>query len=124
MSRNPSSPTIWTRFTTAVRSMRGMWSGPITSSSPEVARLWGAPSVAADVRVDLETSLNVSTFFACGRLLATNIALHHYTRLPRGGKQRNDTSRLSQFLREPNPEQSRYKFVEQLVLHAAFGNAY
>jgi HK97 family phage portal protein len=98
------------------------------SSSPETTRLFAAPAVAADVRVDLETSLNVSPHYACARLLSTNIASltpHHYRRLKNGGRERNDTSAIARLLREPNPEQTRYKVIEQLVLHAACcGNAY
>lgn len=106
---------------------RGVWSGPLMSSSPELARLWSGPPVAADVRVDLETALQQSTFYACARLLATNIGSlqpNHYERLPGGGKQRIDTSSLARLLREPNAEQSRYKFIEQLVFHAACAGNY
>jgi HK97 family phage portal protein len=91
-----------------------VWSGPLTSSSPELARLWAAPTVSAGVNVSEDSALGVSAFFAAVSTISWDVAslpLFLYKRLPTGGKARFDTHPLYRVLHDaPNPEQTSFQF--------------
>lgn len=108
---------------------RGIWSGPLTSSSPELARLWAGLTNSAGVLVNDITALGVSTFFAATSTISDDVAtipLLMYQRLPGGGKQRYQDHPLYPLLHdEPNPEQSTSQFRAALMMNVlCTGNAF
>ena len=117
----------WRRVWEAVRSS---WSGPLTSSSPEIARYFtdGSPS-RAGVAVTGDTALTYPAFWAAVSLIAADIAslpLILYRRLPNGGKERFSEHQLYRILHdEPNPEMTSMVYRETQQAHVlAWGNGY
>jgi HK97 family phage portal protein len=108
---------------------RGVWSGPLTSSSPELARLWASPATSTGVSVSESSALTYSTVWACVNNISTDVAslpLILYKNLPNGGKQRLTTHKLYRLLHdEPNPEMSSMTFRGMVQAHAlTWGNGY
>lgn len=108
---------------------RGVWSGPLTSSSPELARLWSSPASSTGIGVGESEALSYSPFWACVRNISEDLAslpLFFYKRLPDGGKQLLTTHKLYRLLHdEPNPEMSSMDFRETLQGHVlTWGNGY
>jgi len=108
---------------------RGIWSGPITSSSPELARLWAAPSTSTGVHVSEQTALAYAPLFACVRNISEDVAsapLILYKRDADGDKTRYTDSKLYRLLHdEPNPEMSSMVFRQTVTAHAlTWGNGY
>lgn len=109
--------------------LRSSWSGPLTSSSPELARLWASPPVASGVSVNETTALNYSAFWAAVSLISSDVAslpLILYKRTQNGGKERYTDPKLYRILHdEPNPEMTSFVFRETLQGHVlTWGNAY
>ena len=108
---------------------RGVWSGPLTSSSPELARLWAAPPVSAGVSVTEDSALRVSAFFAAVSTISWDVAslpLKLYKRLPTGGKTEFDTHPLYRMLHaSPNLEQTSFQLRAALMINVlCTGNAF
>jgi HK97 family phage portal protein len=108
---------------------RGMWSGPFTSSSPELARLWGAPSTSTGVGVNEETALNYAPVWACVKRVSDDVASYSlilYKRLKEGGKERMIDAHLYELLHDaPNREMSAMSFRRTLQAHVMlWGNGY
>ncbi len=108
---------------------RGVWSGPLTSSSPELARLWGAPPTSTGVSVSEMTALTYSVVWACVNNISTDIGslpLILYKNLPNGGKEKLTDHKLYRILHdEPNAEMSSMTFRGTLQAHAlTWGNGY
>ncbi len=121
----PAKPR-WRRMVDAVRSS---WSGPLTSSSPELARYFTDAPSAAGVPVTGDSALTYPAFWAAVSLIAADIAslpLFLYRRLPNGGKERFTDHNLYRLLHdEPNLEMSSLIFRETLQAHLlVWGNAY
>lgn len=113
----------------AAAAVRSVWSGPITSNSPELARLWADPPAAAGIAVNERSALNYSAVFDAVWTISVQMAsfpLIHYKRLPNGGKERFTGSQLYELLDDaPNPEMTAPVFRETLQAHAlTWGNAY
>jgi HK97 family phage portal protein len=109
--------------------LRSVWSGPITSSSPELARLWATPPTSTGLAVNEYTALNYSAFFGAVALISSQVAappLILYKRLTAGGKDRLPKHSLYWLLHdEPNPEMSSFVFRESMTAHAiTWGNGY
>lgn len=108
---------------------RGVWSGPLTSSSPELARLWAAPTSSTGMGVSEDTALAYSAVWACVSLIASDVAslpLILYQRLKPTGKRRYQDSSLYEILHDsPNSEMSAMTFRETMQAHLlTWGNAY
>jgi HK97 family phage portal protein len=108
---------------------RGVWSGPLMSSSPELARLWAAPSTSTGVSVSEMSALTYSVVWACVNNISTDVAslpLILYKTLDNGGKERLKTHKLYRILHdEPNPEMSSMTFRGTVQAHAlTWGNGY
>lgn len=110
-------------------SKRGIWSGPLTSSSPELARLWGAPQSSTGVAVNEETALNYGPVWACVARISTDVAsvpLNLYKRLKPEGRELYWDSPLYELLHdEPNSEMGSLTLRETLQAHVLlWGNGY
>jgi HK97 family phage portal protein len=108
---------------------RGVWSGPLTSSSPELARLWSGPRSSTGISVSETTALTYSAFWACVNNISTDVAklpLMFYKRLEDGGKQLLRDHKLYRILHdEPNSEMDSMQFRETLQGYAlTWGNGY
>lgn len=89
----------------------------------------GGGASHAGVTVNETTALNVTTVYACVRILAETVAslpLPVYRRLPGGGKERAQDHYLYSLLHDqPNPEMTSLELREALMGHMAlWGNAY
>lgn len=89
----------------------------------------GGGASAAGVTVNETTALNVTTVYACVRILAETVAslpLHVYRRLPSGGKERATDHYLYSLLHDqPNPEMTSLELREAQMGHLAlWGNAF
>lgn len=116
-------------FAALAEMVRGMWTGPLTSSSPELARLWGAPATSTGIGVNETTALTYSAFWACVNAISTDVAsypLIHYKRLKGSGKERYTDSKLYRIVHdEPNPEMTSFTFRQTLTAHAlTWGGGY
>jgi len=108
---------------------RGVWSGPLMSSSPELARLWGAPRSSSGVSVSEHTALNYGPVWACVKRVSDDVSstsFLHYKRLKDGGKERLADSTLYEILHdEANPRLSAMGFRRALTAHMlTWGNGY
>lgn len=108
---------------------RGIWSGPLTSSSPELARLWSAPAISTGMHVNETTAFTYSVLWACVNNISTDIAsfpLMFYKREPNGGKTVLKDHKLYQLLHDaPNPEMTSMTFRGVLTSHAlSYGTGY
>jgi HK97 family phage portal protein len=116
---------MWDRF---LNTLRSSWSGPLHSNSPELARLFAAPSASAGVAVNEHTALNCSAVWSAVSIIAGDVAslpLILYKREGEG-KKRFTGHPLYRILHdEPNPEMSAIVFRETLQAHLlTWGNAY
>ncbi len=115
----PAPRRLFDRFRDAVR---GWWSGPITSNSPELARLFSAPPTRAGVPVNETTALRYSAVWAAVKLISEDVAalpLVLLRRLSDGGKQRADNEPLYDVLHARwNPETSSYHARQALTAAA------
>jgi len=117
------------RFSRMLDAVRGIWSGPITSNSPELARFFGALPNATGVPVNEYTALNYAAVWAAIRSISSALASLPLTTiryLNSGGKQRDPQHPLYQMLHlEPNAEMSSFTFREVLTAHVLlWGNGY
>lgn len=94
---------------------------------PHVAEHFGLGPTAAGVILGGDAALRISTYFACVRALAEDVAklpLHLYRRLPDGGRERVTDHPAARVLRRPNEFQTGFRFRETGQFHAGFrGNA-
>jgi HK97 family phage portal protein len=106
--------------------IRGLWPGMSTSTNPLPPIRYVDDSVLASM--DVERALSVTAIFACVRFLAESIAampMHLYRRA--GDNRERDTSNplYRTLCVAPNPDQSYYEWMEQLVYQVAlYGNHY
>jgi HK97 family phage portal protein len=108
---------------------RGLWSGPLTSSSPELARLFSAGPVSAGVSVTETTALGVSAFFCAVSTISQDLAslpLFVFRTRPDGGKERDASHPLSVLLHDqPNPETTAFQFRAAMLVNVlSGGNAF
>ena len=116
----------WRRW---VDNVRSRWTGPLTSRSPGIARLFNAPPSRSGVFVDADSALSYSAVWAAVHLISSDCAslpLPLYERLPDGGRRRATEHRLYGILHDaPNSEMSAMVFREVLQAHVLlWGNAY
>jgi len=82
----------------------------------------------ADGIVTPDSAMRFSAVFACTRVLAETLAsvpLHHYERLPNGGRKHADNFNLAKVLKNPNPFMTGFELIEVMVKHlTSWGNAY
>jgi HK97 family phage portal protein len=113
---------LTSRIATALERRTSGWSGPLTSSSPELARLWGSPSTSTGVHVDESSAYTSSVFWACVNNISTDIGsfpLNLYKREPDGGKALLPDHKLQPLLHDsPNPEMSAFTFRALLTSNA------
>lgn len=87
-----------------------------------------ATSSSSGSRVTPETAMRTSAVLACIRVLAETIAglpLHLYTRIDDEKMKAKDLPLYSVLHKRPNGWQTKFEFVEQMVLHLClYGNAY
>lgn len=120
-------PPLWDRVRDAVR---GIWTGPMTSRSPELARLLGGGTeVSAGVTVTHDTALMVGAFVGGIALLSGDLAafpLGVWRRLAGGGKTRATSHPLYRLLHlQPSPESTSFLWRQVMFAEAAaFGNSY
>ena len=92
----------------------------------EIFGSWAQTWAGKDVT--LKTALQVSTAFACGRVIAEGIAMLPWKVLQQQGREilpALDHPLYDKLAVSPNPLQSAFEFKEQMGLHLAFcGNAY
>lgn len=89
----------------------------------EVFGGWG--DVWASKRVTLQTTLQVATALACGRVIAECIALLPWKVMQRAGREIElavDHPLYDKLAIEPNPLQTAFEFQETMGLHLAFTN--
>lgn len=113
--------------------------------SPETNRT-GLPEVADNVRdsgqtfffgtassgerVDEKSAMQISTVYACVRLLAETVAglplhLYRYTESGNGKEKATDHPLYKILYRQPNPEMTSFTFRETMMTHLLlWGNAY
>src|SRR5690349_17361543 len=103
-----------TRTIVGFAEKRGLWTGPLTSISPALARLWAAAPTSAGISVSELSALTYSTVWACVNNVSADLAslpLILYKNLPNGGKERLTRHPLYRVLHdEPNPEMSSMTF--------------
>lgn len=105
------------------QSLRSYWSGPLTSNSPEVARLWASHPVASGVTVNESTALRYSAFFGAVNLISSQLATPPLFLLKRdedNGKSRFPVSNpLYRLIHDrPNPEMSSFEWRKVMQAHA------
>ena len=120
------APSRWSRFVDVVRSS---WTGPLTSRSPELARLMGGAPSSTGIGVSEWTALNYSAFWAGVSIIAGDVAslpLDHMRRIKGGGKEHYTDSRIYRMLHDEfNPEMSSMVARETIQAHAlSWGNGY
>lgn len=116
-------------FDRAVSAVRSYMTAPLTTRSPELARLWGSGATSTGIAVSEQSALTYSAFWACVNGLSTDVAslpLIHYKRLPNGGKDRYTDGKLYRILHdEPNPEMTSFTMRQIMQAHAlTWGNGY
>lgn len=109
--------------------LRGQWTGPLSSSSPELAKLWASPPTSTGVSITETNALNYSAVWAAVSLISSQVAslpLILYARRKDGGKDRKPNHPLYWLLHdEPNSEMSSFVFREALQAHVlTWGNGY
>lgn len=121
-----TTPSRLSRLMQQVRQqIRATWS----SSSPELARVWGASPVSAGIHVSEHTALNYSAFWAAVNGISGDVSslpLNLYRRIEGGGKERYDAHPLYRILHDnPNPEMTSMTFRRTLMAHVlTWGNGY
>ncbi|HXJ72166.1 MAG TPA: phage portal protein, partial [Candidatus Dormibacteraeota bacterium] len=107
-------PVPSSRFRQTLEAIRGVWMGPISVSSPDIARLFGSQPTATGVQVDHQTALNYSAVWAAVDLISSqigNLPLVLYSKDSNGGKTRMDWHPLYRLIHDrPNPETSAFIF--------------
>ncbi len=103
--------------------------GPLTSSSPELAKYFGGKASSAGISVDEVKALTFSAVWAAVSLISDDIAslpLMLYKKLPNGGKDRFESHPLYRLLHDtPNPEMSTMQWRRTMQAHALlWGNGY
>jgi HK97 family phage portal protein len=105
--------------------VRSYWTGPITSNSPEIARLLGGGPVASGVTVNESTALGIAAFWCAVTTIAWDIAslpLFLYKSLPGGGNVRFESHPLNVLLHDqPNPETTRFQLWAALLINVLCG---
>lgn len=112
-----------------MQAIRSYTLGPLTSNSPEIARLFAGHPASTGIAVSEQTALAYSAVWRAVALISSQVAslpLILYKRLPNGGKDRFDGHPLFRILHDqPNPEMTAIVFRETLQAHAlTWGNAY
>lgn len=94
---------------------------------PRVAEHFGLGDTAAGINLSGDAALRISTYFACLRALAEDVAklpLHLYRRLPDGGRERVTDHPAARVVRRPNDFQTGFRFRETGQFHLGLrGNA-
>lgn len=87
-----------------------------------------ATSSSGQTRVTPDTAMRTSAVLACIRVLAETIAglpLHLYRRVDDEKQKASDIPLYSVLHKRPNGWQTKFEFVEQMVVHLClYGNAY
>jgi HK97 family phage portal protein len=101
----------------------------VSQEPPGWIKALGGWDTSAGVDVSPERALQVTTVFACVRILAETLAslpLHLYKRLSNDAKERAREHPLYSILHDlPNPEMTAFEFRETLMGHVAtWGNGY
>lgn len=109
--------------------LRGIWQGPISVSSPDIARLFGSQPTATGIQVDHQTALNYSAVWAAVDLISSqvgNLPLCLYSKDANGGKTKMDWHPLYRLIHDrPNEELSAFSWRQTLQAHAlTWGNGY
>jgi HK97 family phage portal protein len=108
--------------------LRSYWSGPITSNSPELARLWADPPVTSGVAVNEQTALNYSAVWAAVQRISGDVGslpLVLYKRVGDGKEPLRDHPTYRLLHDQPNPDMTAVVFRETLQAHLlTWGNAY
>lgn len=117
------------RFQLAYEVLRGKWSGPLLSSSPEIARaLRDYGPTAAGISITEQTALNYSAVWRAVNYLAGQVSTVPLITYRQDGdsRQRALGSTIYRLLHnEPNPEMSSQTFREVLCAHVlTWGNGY
>jgi HK97 family phage portal protein len=117
------------RITRMFDAIRSYWSGPLTSRSPELARLYGAPPASSGIPVDETTALNYSAVWAAVGVISGDISalpLMFYRKAKGGGKEVFDGHGLYRLLHDaPNPQTTSIIFRRVLMGHVLlWGNGY
>jgi HK97 family phage portal protein len=104
-------------------SLRSYWSGPLTSNSPEIARLWATHPASSGVTVNENTALRYSAFFGAVNLISSQLATPPLFLLKRdedNGKSRFPVSNpLYRLIHDrPNPEMSSFEWRKVMQTHA------
>jgi len=104
-------------------SLRSYWSGPLTSNSPEIARLWATHPASSGVTVNENTALRYSAFFSAVNLISSQLATPPVFLLKRdedNGKSRFPVSNpLYRLIHDrPNPEMSSFEWRKVMQAHA------
>lgn len=116
-------------FARIALTVRGVWSGPLASTSPELAKWFGGGPTAAGVSITEESALTYSPIWSGVTMIADDIAslpLRLYKRLPNGGKDRFENHPLYRLLHDaPNAEMDAMVFRRTVQTHALlWGNGY
>ena len=118
------------RISRAWEVIRSSWTGPLTSRSPELARLLGGNATASSgVSITELSALNLSAVWAAVGLISDDVAslpLFLYRRTPTGGKDRYEAHPLYRLLHdEPNAEMTSMVLRRTMQSHALiWGNAF
>ena len=94
---------------------------------PRVAEHHGLGDTAAGINLTGDAALRISTYFACVRALAEDVAklpLHLYRRLPDGGRERVVDHPAARVIKRPNGFQTGFRWRETGQAHLGLrGNA-
>lgn len=94
---------------------------------PRVAEHFGLGDTAAGINLSGDAALRISTYFACVRALAEDVAklpLHLYRRLPDGGRERVIDHPAARVIKRPNDFQTGFRWRETSQAHLGMrGNA-
>lgn len=109
--------------------LRSYTLGPLTSNSPELAKLWADQPSSSGIGVSETTALNYAAVWSAVNLIASDVAslpLVLYKRSSDGGKDRFPTHPLYRLLHDrPNPEMTSVVFRKALQAHVlTWGNGY
>jgi HK97 family phage portal protein len=109
--------------------LRSHWTGPFSSKSSELARLFGVQPTSTGLPVNEYTALNFSAVYAADAIISGDVAslpLPLYKLRKDGGKERFVDSKLYELMHDaPNPEMTSMVFRETLQSHVnLWGNGY
>lgn len=105
---------------------------PEVPATPITAQLLSdtlsGPESATGARINPSTAMQISTVFACVKVISETLAtlpLHTYRRLPRGRELAPEHPVYDLLLNAPNPEMTSVELIETLCAHVLlYGNAY